>query len=122
MATIRISLPDTALTATLNNSVPAQDFLALLPLTLTLTDFNGTEKVSDLPETLSTQGAPEGFKPEEGDLTYYAPWGNLAIFYRDFAYSEGLVKLGRIKEGVETLKGSVPVWVTIEQITQENES
>ena len=120
MATIRITLPDAALTATMNNSAAAQDFLALLPLTLTLKDFNGTEKVSDLPESLSTQGAPEGFKPEEGDLTYYAPWGNLAIFYRDFAYSRGLVKLGRIQEGIEALKGSAPVSVTIEQITQEN--
>ena len=40
MATIRITLPDAALTATMNNSAAAQDFLALLPLTLTLKDFN----------------------------------------------------------------------------------
>jgi hypothetical protein len=31
-----------------------------------------------------------------GDITYYAPWGNLAIFYRDFGYSPGLVRLGHI--------------------------
>lgn len=44
------------------------------------------------------QRAPfgRGFEPESlGHLhdviTYYAPWGNLAIFYRDFGYSAGLV-------------------------------
>jgi len=38
-----------------------------------------------------------------GDITYYAPWGNLAIFYRDFDYSRGLVRLGRIDSGIEAL-------------------
>ena len=45
-------------------------------------------------------------KPEVGDLTYYAPWGNLAIFYRDFGYAKGLVKLGRIDSGLELLSGA----------------
>jgi hypothetical protein len=29
---------------------------------------------------LSTDGAPAGARPEAGDLTYYSPWGNLAVF------------------------------------------
>jgi hypothetical protein len=31
-----------------------------------------------------------------GDIAYYAPWGNLAIFYGESGYAQGLVKLGRI--------------------------
>jgi hypothetical protein len=50
-----------------------------------------------------------------GDIAYYAPWGNLAIFYRDFGYSSGLVKLGRLDSGVEVLSGRGAVRVTIEQ-------
>lgn len=38
-----------------------------------------------------------------GYLTLFAPWGNLAIFYRDFRYSEGLVSIGRVTHGIEAL-------------------
>lgn len=45
---IRITLEDTVLTATLVDSQTTQDFISLLPLTLTLEDYAGTEKISDL--------------------------------------------------------------------------
>lgn len=48
--------------------------MGLLPLTLTLEDYASTEKISDLPKRLSTQGAPAGIDPSVGDVTYYAPW------------------------------------------------
>jgi hypothetical protein len=51
----------------------------------------------------SSAGAPEGVDPDVGDITYYAPWGNLVIFSRDFGYSSGLVKLGTIDSGVDEL-------------------
>ena len=43
----------------------------------------------------------------------YAPWGNLAIFYRDFGYSAGLIKLGRFDTGIEALdvRGSLKVMI-----------
>jgi hypothetical protein len=72
---ITLSFDDTELTATLVDSETMQDFPALLPLELTLSDYRETEKVSDLPRRLSTAGAPEGLDPEVGDVTYYAPWG-----------------------------------------------
>lgn len=65
-----------------------------------------TEKVSDLPKRLATSGAPPGADPQVGDIAYYAPWGNLAIYYRDFEYSSGLVKLGHIDSGIEKLAGA----------------
>jgi hypothetical protein len=99
---IRIDVDGARLTATLDDTVASRDFAALLPLTLTLEDYNRTEKISDLPKKLSTQDAPAGVNPSRGDIAYYAPWGNLAIFYKDFGYSRGLVKLGRIDSGVET--------------------
>jgi hypothetical protein len=111
---IRIQLEGRSLTATLEKSEAARDFLSLLPLTLMLTDYNSTEKVADLPRKLSTPGAPAGVDPDVGDIAYYAPWGNLAIFYRDFGYSSGLVKLGRLDSGVEFLRGRGPLGVTIE--------
>lgn len=102
---IRLITEGASLTATLEDNAAARDFVGLLPLSLTLRDYAGTEKVSDLPKHLSTSGTPPGVDPDAGDLTYYAPWGNLAIFYRDFGYANGLVKLGRIDSGIENLAG-----------------
>ncbi|MFC9056713.1 cyclophilin-like fold protein [Streptomyces sp. NPDC057074] len=84
----------------MNDSAAARDFATLLPLTLTLNDHAGTEKISDLPKKLSTEGSPSGTAAKAGDLALYAPWGSLAIFYTDFPHSEGLVKLGEFTEGI----------------------
>jgi hypothetical protein len=102
---IQMELEGKSITATLDDNATARDFVSLLPLTLTLRDYEATEKISDLPKKLSTESAPAGSDPSVGDLTYYAPWGNLAIFYKDFDYSKGLIKLGSIDSGVEALTG-----------------
>ena len=111
---IRMEVEGTEVTATLDDNATARDFASLLPLTLTLKDYAETEKVSDLPKRLSTEGAPPGADPSVGEIAYYAPWGNLAVFYRDFRYSDGLVKLGKIDSGAEALNRPGPLRVTIE--------
>ncbi|MBE0598992.1 MAG: hypothetical protein IH614_17190 [Desulfuromonadales bacterium] len=111
---IRLDVEGTAVTAILADNPTSRDFVSLLPLTLTLEDYAGTEKVSDLPRKLSIEEAPAGADPSIGDIAYYAPWGNLAIFYRDFGYSTGLVILGKIDDGMETLSTPSPLRVTIE--------
>jgi len=93
---IRLVIDGTELHGRLDDTAAGRDFASLLPLTLTISDFHATEKISDLPRKLTIQGAPAGSEPAAGDITYYAPWGNLALFYRDFAYSDGLVKLGQL--------------------------
>jgi len=102
--------------ASMIDNATTKDFLSLLPVTLTLDDYNGTEKISYLPKKLSTADAPAGFTPSIGDIAYYAPWGNVAIFYRDFRYSKGLVLLGRIQSGVEALTAQTPLKATIERL------
>lgn len=115
---IRLMIDGQPVTATLDDTPAARDFYALLPLTLTLNDYASTEKIADLPRKLSIQGTPDGVKPEVGDLTYYAPWGNLAIFYRDFGYAKGLVRLGHLHAGVEALMARGPLRVTLERMDQ----
>jgi hypothetical protein len=80
----------------------------------TLEDYASTEKISDLPKRLSTDDAPPGFDPSVGDITYYAPWGNLAVFYRDFRYSDGLVSLGTIESSADILARPGPMQVRVE--------
>jgi hypothetical protein len=62
-----------------------------------LSDFHSSEKISDLPRRLKVDEAPSGFDPRVGDIAYYAPWGNLALYYRDAPYAEGLVRLGSLE-------------------------
>jgi hypothetical protein len=114
----RMDVDGTDATATLDDNATSRDFASLLPLTLTLDDYNGTEKISDLPKTLSTHGAPEGVDPAVGDMAYYAPWGNLAIFYKDFEYSRGLVKLGAIESGARAFERPGSLRVTIEPVEE----
>ncbi len=87
---IKIAIGQSMLTATMYDNPTAADFISLLPLTRTLQDYAATEKVSDLPGKLTTDDAPAGYTPSVGDITFYAPWGNFAIFYKGFSYSSGL--------------------------------
>src|SRR5690606_10007527 len=60
---IRVIVEGQTLTATLDDTDVARDFASLLPLELTLSDYNATEKVGDLPRKLSTDGAPRSYRP-----------------------------------------------------------
>jgi hypothetical protein len=110
---IRMDVNGTPVTATLDDNESSREFVSLLPLTLTLEDYNGTEKISNLAKKLSTKGAPAGIDPSAGDIAYYAPWGNLAIFYKDFGYSRGLVKLGQINSRTDVFQRPGTLRVTI---------
>lgn len=120
MTQIQIVLADNIIRAELSDTATSRDFLSLLPLQVVLNDYASTEKVTELPKPLSTQGAAPGYEPVSGDITYYAPWGNLAIFYRDFGYASGLVYLGRIIEGATHLNFRGAQKATIMRVTPGN--
>ncbi|HYH01244.1 MAG TPA: cyclophilin-like fold protein [Terriglobales bacterium] len=113
---IRITINGKEATATLDDNEAAKDFASLLPLTLTLKAYADNEKISDLPKELSTKGAPASYDPSAGDITLYAPWGNLALFHKDGHDSPGLVKLGTIDSGVELLRMQGPLKATFDII------
>ena len=113
---IRLTINGKSATATLVDNATARDFFSLLPLTLKLEDYAATEKIAYPPRKLSTEGAPPGIDPDVGDITYYAPWGNIAIFYKDFGYAGGLVKLGRIDSGLDVLRASGRLEARIETL------
>jgi hypothetical protein len=76
---IRVTVDRTEIHGTLNTAA-GRDLVSLLPLTLTLSDFHSTEKIADLPRTLDISDEPDGTAAAAGDITYYARWGNLALF------------------------------------------
>ncbi|BCQ28176.1 hypothetical protein NK8_63650 (plasmid) [Caballeronia sp. NK8] len=101
---IRFVLNGTLVTGRLDDNATSRDFVAMLPLPLRLVDFAATEKIAYLPRRLNTDGTPSGIVPYAGDVTYYEPWGNIAVFHKDFRHSPGLVKLGRLDCGLEELR------------------
>lgn len=111
---IRLVVDGKTIHATLLDTPTSQDFHSLLPMTITLEDYALTEKIAYMPRKLSRAGAPDGVDPTVGDIAYYAPWGNLAIFYRDAGYAKGLIKLGSLDSGVEILRTRGTLNVTIE--------
>jgi hypothetical protein len=113
---IRIEMNGNEITATLMVNATSRDFVSLLPLKLKLEDYGETEKIGYLPRKLSTEGTPSGSDPSVGDVSYYAPWGNLAIFRKDFRYSTGLINLGKIDSGLESLNAPGSVEVTIDLV------
>lgn len=113
---LRLYIDQQVVTATLDDNAAARDFAALLPLSLTLKEYAGVERISDLPGKLSVAGSPAGVVPKTGDIIYYAPWGNLAIFVGDDVYAAGLVRLGRIDAGLSVLQRPGPMKVRIERI------
>lgn len=96
--TIRILFGEQEALVDMFDTPASKDFMALLPLTLEFEDFAGAEKIAYLPRRLNTRGSP-AVSGVSGDFAYYAPWGNLAVFYKGFGSGGQLYVLGRIVSG-----------------------
>lgn len=84
------------------DNAASRSLVAQLPLTLEFTDFGGAEKIATPPQRLQTQDSPTA-QQSPGDFTYYAPWGNLAVFYRGKGNDRQLYVLGHIESGKDVL-------------------
>lgn len=102
---VNISVGDRTITATMEDNAAGRDFLSRLPLEVTLNDYNNTtEKIFYPDPALTTEGVTRGCAPTPGDITIYAPWGNVAIFCKSWSHSDDLIKIGRIDgDGIEAL-------------------
>lgn len=92
---LRLIISGTAVTAELSDNATARDLAAQLPLSSSLRDLNGVEKIAKLARPLTTDGMPGGDDPQIGDLGYYAPSQDLVIYYGDVGYWNGIVRIGR---------------------------
>ena len=110
---VKITVGDRTITATMEDNAAARDFLSRLPLEVTLNDYNNiTEKIFYPSPALTIKDVTRGCAPTPGDITIYAPWGNVAIFCKSWSHSKDLIKIGRIDgNGIEVLSiaGDVPV-------------
>jgi hypothetical protein len=112
---IRFIFADQDFTATLENNPSARDLVSMLPLDLKITDYSTNEKIAYLPRKLTEDGSGRFGNETVGDLCYYAPWGNLAMFHGPYHWSRGLIRLGRLDQEAKPLlvRGEHPLRVEI---------
>lgn len=99
---ISVTCGDTQVVYELNDSPAAQSLLSQLPLTVEVENFSTNEKVFYPPQELDTSDTPlaEG---GAGTLAYYAPWGDVVLFYDSFSANSSLFELGEAVSGVEDI-------------------
>lgn len=114
---MNITVGNHTVAVTMEDNAAARDLLSRLPLEVTLEDFNNTtEKIFYPNPALTTQGVPRGCAPTPGDITIYAPWGNVAIFCKRWSHSNDLIKIGNIDgNGIEALTVTGDITVKLER-------
>ena len=109
---LRMIFNGTPLTGTLYDNPSARDLFAMLPLDLSIDDYSSNEKIAYLPRKLTPDGSGPFSNEQPGDICYYAPWGNLALFYAGYRFSSGLIRLGRFASYEPLLtRGAFPLRV-----------
>lgn len=104
MLSLKMTVGGQTITATMEDNAAARDLMSRLPLEVTLTDYNRTEKIFYPDPALDIEGVTRGCAPVPGDITIYAPWGNVAIFYKEWPQSGSLIKIGHIDgNGIDVL-------------------
>src|SRR5215208_1866279 len=115
---IKLRIAGKEITATLIDSETTRDFVSLLPLTLTMNDLFGREKFGHLPRAIS-EGGKRTRTYEVGDVIYWSPGPDVAMFYRHDGQSipsPGVIVIGKIDSSVEELNVPGAVKVTIERV------
>lgn len=87
----------------LNNSTAAKELLAQLPLTLKVEPFSNNEITFYPPKKLNTANTPLS-DGKTGSLSYYAPWGDVVMFYAPCPPNGSLYEIGKIVSGTENIK------------------
>ena len=87
----------------LNNSPAAKELYAQLPLSITVENYSNNEKIFYPPKKLNTTDTPQA-DAQAGTLAYYAPWGDVVMFYGSFGSAAGLYELGHAISGSEYIQ------------------
>ena len=95
----------------LNDSTAADSLYEQLPLTIEVEDYSTNEKIFYPPEELDTSNSPMA-QGGAGTLAYYAPWGDVVMFYGDYGENSSLFELGQAVLGgelVSEMSGTITI-------------
>jgi hypothetical protein len=101
---INVKANDKTTVFELNNSSAARDLYAQLPLSISVENYSNNEKIFYPPEKLNTADTPQA-DARPGTLAYYAPWGDVVMFYGSFGSAAELYELGHAISGSEYIQG-----------------
>ncbi len=102
---LKISFDSAEIIAGIYHNQTSEAFLDSLPITTVFEDFIGKEKISYLSGKYPVDRMGKSIVPSEGDIMYYVPWGNLAIFYtKGHSINKDLVPIAKIESGFTHLK------------------
>lgn len=112
--TMKITIGTTVFTATLATNASVTAFNAMLPLTLSMSDFSNNEKVASLPSRLTTAATNPG-TIVSGDIMLYGS-SSLVLFYETFSTSYSYTNIGRIDDttGLEAALGRGNITIKFE--------
>jgi len=114
---LRLRVEDSVVTATLVDNKTSRDLASLLPLTLTMNDLFRREKYGHLPKAISRE-AKRSRSFEVGDIGYWSPSHDLAVFYRqdgEAIPTPGIIVVAKLDSGVDAfdVPGSMKVRIDL---------
>jgi len=113
---INITVSGKTVSATIMDNPTSKDFVSLLPLTMSMKDLFGREKFGHLHKTLSGKG-PRTNRYEVGDIAYWSPAHDLAIYYHNDGESippPGVIPVAKINGSADVFNVPGSVQVSIE--------
>jgi hypothetical protein len=108
-----LTIGDTPVRGELWDNPAARDLAARLPLTLDFSDYNAVEKIARLDQALTMDGMPAGDDPNPGEIGWYAPSGDLVLYYGDVGFWNGIARLGTIDDAGIELLAEAPQDITV---------
>lgn len=100
---VRITSQGHAAIFQLYDTVAARQFFDQLPLELELSNFRDVQWMFYPPQRLSVKSGEAYHDGVKGELSYYAPWGDVFMLYKDFYAGDEMHRLGIILDGIDNI-------------------
>lgn len=101
---IRVRAGEEEIVFELNDSIAAKSLYEQLPLIADMENFGDNEKIFYPAEKLDITDTPHA-NSGAGTLAYYAPWGNVVLFFGDYSPNGQLYELGTAVSGSDEIGG-----------------
>lgn len=89
----------------LYDTVAAKELYDQLPLELDLSNFRDAQWMFYPPERLGVTEREAYHDGKKGELSYYAPWGDVFMLYKDFYAGDEMHRLGVGLSGIDYIAG-----------------
>jgi hypothetical protein len=105
LSSMKVEIVSQGKTATfqLYDTTAAREFYEQLPLELDLTNFRDAQWMFYPPEKLNVKPSEAYHDGKKGELSYYAPWGDVFMLYKDFYAGDEMHRLGVGLSGIEDI-------------------